>query len=119
MVVLSSLYCSFSQLATVIRRAGKIHADMIASFVDDLMQLVAELPVFLPIILLLACVGLGFFIIRLRKRDAWGEGDEASVARRRDMTILACIGVDLFVIVYVGVVFFLFQFLVDHVDLLR
>jgi len=73
----------------------------------------------LTIILLLGCVGLGFFIIRLRKRDTWEEEDEVSVAKRRDMTILACIGVDLFIIAYVGVVFFLFQFLVDHVDLLR
>lgn len=92
---------------------------MIASFVNGLMQLVTVLPVLLIIILLLACVGLGFFIIRLRKRDTWEEEDEVSVAKRRDMTILACIGVDLFIIAYVGVVFFLFQFLVDHVDLLR
>jgi len=92
---------------------------MIPSFVGDLIGLVAALPVLLPVILLLACVGLGFFIIRLRKRNAWDNEDEESVARRRDMTILACIGVDLLVIVYVGVVFFLFQFMVDHVDLLR
>lgn len=92
---------------------------MIPSFVCDLIEAVAALPVLLPVILLLACVGLGFLIIRLRKRDTWDDGDEVSVARRRDMTILACIGVDLFIIAYVGVVFFLFRFLVDHIDLLR
>ncbi len=92
---------------------------MITSFVGDLTELVAALPVLLPVILLLACVGLGFLIIRLRKRNAWDNEDEVSVARRRDMTILACIGVDLLIIAYVGVVFFLFQFMVDHVDLLR
>lgn len=119
LIVLSSLYCSFSKLATAIRRARKIHADMNASFVNDLIQLVAPLPVLMPAVLLLACVGLGFFITRLKRRDTWDDGDEASVARKRDMTILACVGVDLFIIAYVGVVFFLFRFLVDHVDLLR
>jgi len=84
-----------------------------------LTQLMTVLPVLLAVMLLIACAGFGFFIIRLRKRDAWEEEDEVSAVRRRDMTMLACIGVDLFVIAYVGVVFFLFQFLVDHVDLLR
>ena len=85
-----------------------------------LRQLMTVLPVLLAVMLLIACAGFGFFIIRLRKRDAWEEEeDEVSALRRRDMTMLACIGVDLFVIAYVGVVFFLFQFLVDHVELLR
>jgi len=92
---------------------------MIPSLVNVLTQVMTVLPVLLAIMLLLTCAGFGFFIIRLRKRDTWEEEDEVSVVRRRDMTILACIGVDLFVIAYVGVVFFLFQFLVDHVDLLR
>ena len=83
-----------------------------------LMQFLTALPVLLPIMLLLVCAGLGFFIIRLRKRAAWEE-DEISVASRRNMTILACVGVDLFIIAYVGLAFFLFQFLVDHVELLR
>ena len=77
------------------------------------------LPVLLAFVLLLTCGGFGFLIIRLRKRDAWEEEDEVSVVRRRNMTILACIGIDLFIIAYVAVAFFLFQFLVDHVDLLR
>lgn len=92
---------------------------MIALFVGALMQLMTALPSLLPLVLLFVSVGLGFFIVRLRKRDTWEEDDEMSVLRRRKMTILACIGVDLFVVAYVGVVFFLFQFLVDHVDLLR
>jgi len=93
---------------------------MIASFTDVLTQHMTALPVLLAIMLLLACAGFGFLIIRLRKRDAWEEeDDEVSVVRRTDMTILACIGVDLSIIAYVGVVFFLFQFLVDHIDLLR
>lgn len=84
-----------------------------------LMLLVPALPVLLVIMLVLTCAGLGSFIIRLTNRDKWGEEDEVSLVRRRNMTILACIGVDLFVIAYVGVIFFLLEFLVDHVDILR
>lgn len=91
---------------------------MIASFMSVLIQLTAGLPVLLAI-MLLTCAGFGFLILGLRKRNTSEEEDEVSVIKRRNMTILACIGVDLFVIAYVGVVFFLFQFMVDHVDLLR
>ncbi len=87
-------------------------------YVGALAQLTTALPALLPIMLLLVCVGLGFFVVHVRKRATWAE-DEASGVRRRNMTVLACIGVDLLVIAYVGVAFFLFQFLVDHVDLLR
>jgi len=120
LVILSSLYCCFSQLVAAIRPARNIDKDMTPSFMNVLTQLMTVLPVLLAVMLLIACAGFGFFIIRLRKRDAWEEEeDEVSALRRRDMTMLACIGVDLFVIAYVGVVFFLFQFLVDHVELLR
>jgi len=115
----SSLYSPFSQLVAAIRLARNIHKDMIALFMNVLAQLMRILPVFLAVMLLLASAGFGFFIIGLRKRDVWEEEDEVSAVRRRHMTMLACIGVDLFVIAYVSIVFFLFQFLVDHVDLLR
>jgi len=91
---------------------------MMPSFTNVVTQLMTVLPVLLAVMLLLACAGFGFFIFRLRQRDAWEE-DDIAVVRRRDMTMLACIGVDLFVIAYVAVVFHLFQFLVDHIDLLR
>ncbi len=83
-----------------------------------LIQFTTAIPALLPIMLLLVCAGLGFFVLRLRKRDTWEE-DEASVVRRRNMAVIACIGVDLLIVAYVGVAFFLFQFLVDHVDLLH
>lgn len=119
MVVVSSLYSSFSQVVTAIRSTGNVQTDMIASLMNFLMLLVPALPVLLVIMLVLTCAGLGSFIIRLTNRDKWEEEDEVSLVRRRNMTILACIGVDLFVIAYVGVIFFLLEFLVDHVDILR
>jgi len=92
---------------------------MITSITNALTQLVMALPVPLAIMVLLTCVILAFFVICLRKRDALKVEDKVSAAKRKDMTMLACIGVDLLVIAYLGVVFFLFQFLVDHVELLR
>jgi hypothetical protein len=83
-----------------------------------LIELTTAIPILLPMMLVLICVGLGFFMLRLRKRDT-REEDEASAISRRNMTALACIGINLFIIAYVGGIFLLFQFLVDHLELLR